>query len=202
MLSYLKNKKFIGDLSLQDADVLVKHAEKSKSVLEFGAGGSTQLLAQCGCIDITSVETDAKWIEATKQRLTQIATESTINFIPYTEQFNQEFDLIFVDGVDNLRRQFAIGTWKYLKIGGIMLFHDTRRFQDFQNVAWVSQLYHNEISCIMVNESASDGATSNITAIHKKLHEPYVNWNYSEDKPLWSYAALPNTESFPLWQYK
>ena len=37
-LSHLGDFEFIGDLSLQDADVLAKYAKKSKLILEFGVG--------------------------------------------------------------------------------------------------------------------------------------------------------------------
>lgn len=81
-----------------------------------------------------------------------------------------------------------------------MLFHDTRRFQDFQNAAWIAQLYHTEISRIDVNAPASDSQASNISVIHKKISEPYVNWNETEGKPLWSYGSgePPSTD---LWEY-
>lgn len=200
MLEYLKNKKFTGDLSLQDADVLARYSSQSKSILEFGAGGSTQLLAQSGANFIISVETDNSWIELTKQRLAQIPNACPVEFIEYTTQFQNQFDLILVDGIDYLRREFAIETWKYLNVGGVMLFHDTRRFEDFQNSAWVAQLYFNEISNIDVNVRASDGVSSNITVLHKKQHEPYVNWNYIENKPLWAYGK-PDGVDHPLWSY-
>jgi predicted O-methyltransferase YrrM len=198
MLEYLKNKKFIGDLSLQDADVLVRYASQSKSVLEFGSGGSTQLLSQSGVDSITSVETDASWIELTKQRLFQISDACPVEFVGYTTQFNKQFDLILVDGVDHLRREFAIETWKYLNVGGVMIFHDTRRFNDFQNAAWVAQLYFNEIRQLDVNATASDGISSNITVIHKKVLEPCVNWNFTENKPFWAYGR-PDGTDHPLW---
>jgi hypothetical protein len=201
MLTHIKGKKFVGDLSLQDADVLAKHASISKQVLEFGSGGSTQILAQCGCDFVISVETQDHWIQATRQRLSQIPNASPVEFLSYTEKFEQQFDLVFVDGVDHLRRQFAIATWQYLKVGGVMLFHDTRRFQDFQNAAWVMQLYHNEISHIAVNESASDGVSSNITVLYKKAHEPYINWNHSEGKPLWAYGSEFDAKQL-LWEYR
>jgi spermidine synthase len=201
MLEYLKNKQFVGDLSLQDADVLLKYASQSKSILEFGSGGSTQLLAQSGATSITSVETDDSWIKLTKQRLDQIPNICPVEFIGYTTQFYNQFDLILVDGVDHLRREFAIETWKYLSVNGVMLFHDTRRFQDFQNAAWVAQLYFNDIDRIDINVKASNEVSSNITILHKKQHEPYVNWNYIEDKPMWAYGISDGIDR-PLWCYK
>ena len=200
-LEFLKNKSFIGDLSLQDADIISEYASQSKHILEFGSGGSTQLLAQWSATKIISVETNPHWIQTTKNNLMNIPFATTVEFLDYTTQFNLQFDLIFVDGVEHLRREFAIETWKYLNAGGTMLFHDTRRFLDFQNAAWVAQLYHNEISRIYVNATASDGVSSNITVIHKKPYEDYINWNYSENKPLWAYGISDGLDH-PMWSYK
>lgn len=200
MLIHLKNKKFIGDLSLQDADILTQYASQSKTILEFGSGGSTQILSQSGVEKIISIETDPQWITKTQKKLQTLGTAHKVTFLDYREQFDQQFDMIFVDGIYQLRKQFAINTWRYLKIGGMMLFHDTRRFQDFQNAAWIAQLYHTEISRIDVNAPASDSQASNISVIHKKISEPYVNWNETEGKPLWSYGSgePPSTD---LWEY-
>lgn len=196
MLEHINGLKWIGDLSLEDADVLAQYGRQSQEVLEFGCGGSTQILSQCSK-NIISVDTDPNWIAATERRLLQISRYNSVQFLPYTTEFTQQFDLILVDGVDHLRRQFAIDTWRYLNVGGVMLFHDTRRFQDFQNAAWVAQLYYNEISTIDVNARASNDKSSNITIIHKKAHEPYVNWNYTEGKPLWAYGTLNGEQE--LW---
>lgn len=198
MLSTLGKIKFIGDLSLEDADVLAGHAQNSKSILEFGVGGSTQVMAQCGADHMRCVDTDQAWIEITAKRLTQLKNATPVMFTTYTTNFAEQYDLILVDGVDHLRREFAINTWQYLKSGGVMLFHDTRRFQDFQNAAWVAQLYFNEISSIDVNARASNGCSSNITVLHKKTLEPYVNWNHTENKPAWAYGAIMD-ENLPLW---
>jgi len=203
MLTNLDKIKFIGDLSLQDADILAKFGRQSKSIIEFGSGGSTQIFSQCGCNSVTSIETDPNWINLTKKRLSQLNEASVVEFFSYTHLdkiiFGKQYDLIFVDGVDHLRREFAITTWKYLQVGGVMIFHDTRRFNDFQNVAWIAQLYFNEINRIDINLAASDGISSNMTVIHKKSYEPYQNWNHTENKPLWAYGSQPNTEDIPLW---
>lgn len=200
MLKHLIGLKWIGDLSLEDADVLAQYAKFSNAILEFGCGGSTQILAQCSAGTITSVDTDPVWISATKQRLALLDTHTSVEFLEYTTKFAQQFDLILVDGVDHLRRPFAIETWQYLKPEGVMLFHDTRRFQDFQNAAWIAQLYHNAISKIQVNAAASNGHSSNITILHKKNSEPYVNWNLSEGKPQWAYGTLD--ADLPPWNYQ
>lgn len=202
VLTYLKNKKFIGDVSLQDADVLCQYASKSKRILEFGSGGSTQLLMQSGSESVTSVETDPFWISITKKRIEQIQSQTSLTFSDYTTEFNdQKFDMIFVDGVDHLRRQFAVETWKYLEPNGVMLFHDTRRARDFENASSVAQLYHNEIYRIDVNQPASNGLSSNITVLHKKPLENYVDWTTVEGKSAWAYGNCKD-ECMPLWEYE
>lgn len=185
--------KFIGDLSLQDAEVLYTIGQKSSSILEFGCGGSTQIFSQCNPTTLYSLETDPLWVDVTSKRLQKVSG-SPVTFIDQINKIpDTMFDLIFVDGVDYLRKQFAIDTWSKLQVGGVMIFHDTRRFQDFQNAAWVAQLYFNEISKIEVNAPGSDGKSSNMTILYKKQYEPYVNWNHVEGKPLHAYGD-PNYE--------
>jgi hypothetical protein len=202
-MQYLKDIKFCGDLSLEDADLFMYYGRQSPAILEFGMGGSTQLFAQCMPKLFISLDTSPEWMTTTQARLNQIETKTQPEFYVYEDFFKLDtkpkFDLILVDGVDHLRRDFAVAAWPLLNEEGIMIFHDTRRFQDFQNAAWVAHLFHNEVSEIQVNEPASNGASSNITVIYKKRLEPYVNWNYTENKPQWAYGDI--NYSGPLWQY-
>lgn len=201
-LQNLGDYKFIGDLSLQDADVLACFGKQAKRILEFGVGGSTQIFAQCKPALLYCVETDPEWIGLTRKRLDLLSDKTNPVFFMYNNLLeitkDQKYDLVFVDGVDNLRRDFAIKTWDALAVGGVMVFHDTRRPQDFQNVAWVAQLFFNEISRIYVNAVASNSVSSNVSVIVKKQHEPYVNWNYEENKQLSDYS-VPGTTSMKLW---
>lgn len=190
-MNHLSDIKFVGDLSLQDADILAMYGRKSSSILEFGCGGSTQIFSQCKPQSLVSVDTSRQWIDVTKKRLQKVVgtevhfvlTDNWLNNIP-----PGTYDLIFVDGIDHLRRKFAIDYWDKLKDNGVMIFHDTRRFADFQNAAWVAQLHFNEISQIDVNAKASCGNSSNMTVLHKKPLENYVNWNHVEGKPLHAYG--------------
>jgi predicted O-methyltransferase YrrM len=185
--------------------VLCAYGKEAKTILEFGVGGSTQLFAQCKPELLCCVETDPAWVELTKTRLAKIADKTDPVFFLYgiSPRIDQgdEFDLIFVDGVDHLRLEFAIKHWPCLAENGVMIFHDTRREQDFKNAAWVAQMFFNEIEHIEINTKASNGKNSNITVIHKKAYEPYVNWNYEEDKPLWAYS-IPGTDNDELWGQK
>ena len=104
-------------------------------------------------------------------------------------------DLIFIDGIDHLRRGFALDAWNGLKDGGVMIFHDTRRPSDQANVLAVVAARYNEIRSVTLNE-AIDGESSNISVITKKTSEPYVNWNLAEERPPWRIGYGEPPESF------
>lgn len=202
-MSNLKNLigvGFIGDLSLQDADVLAKFASKSRFILEFGAGGSTQIFAQCCEEKVISVETSKEWMDKTLINLNKLDDRCEVFLVEYQTDFEEKFDLIFVDGVDHLRADFAEKTWKNLRVGGVMIFHDTRREHDFKNAMKLVFNHFNEISFIEVNARASDGKSSNMTVICKKDHEGYVDWNQSENKPLWAYGVTDDSVNQQLWR--
>lgn len=188
------NFKFIGDLSIEDAKLLVELGRLSSRILEFGAGGSTQLFAQCKPNTLVTVETDPAWVTRTKLRLGQLEDVTAPEFVAFGEHPKAKFDLIFVDGVIELRKQFAEETWSLLEDGGVMVFHDTRRDYDFFMVADLAKLYFNTISKIDINVN-----NSNMTVIRKKPYQPYVNWNFEEGKPLWAYGVVPDTDDKPLY---
>lgn len=185
---------FVGDLSLEDANYLAGLAKLSPRILEFGVGGSTMIFAQSFPQKLVSVETDQSWIDRTSLRMRQIEKKTSPEFHLWPRWPKEQFDLIFVDGVDAHRREFALDTWDSLSENGVMVFHDTRRLQDFQNAAYLAQLHHNSICRIEVNAHQS-----NLTAIFKQPHQPYINWNYSEGKPLWAYG-LEESPDGKLWQ--
>jgi len=198
-LKFIKGLGFIGDLSLQDADVLAAYASHSKSILEFGAGGSTQIFAQCCRGQVISVETSPEWVDKTITNLNKLDERCEVLLVEYQSEFQDKFDMIFVDGVDHLRSDFAEKTWKNLNVGGVMIFHDTRREHDFRNAMQLVFKHFNEISLIKVNATASDGKSSNMTVIYKKDHEGYVDWNQSENKPLWAYGVTDDSVNQQLW---
>ena len=186
--------RFIGQLSLQDADVLVRIGREADRILEFGVGGSTHIFAQCKPQELVSLDTDPEWIKMTEARLGQLSDITEPQMMPYSAGLlhtaSRSYDLVFVDGVDELRLDFAMTAWLLLRPGGVMAFHDTRRFVDFKNVAWVAQHFFNEIRTIEVNAPGSDGNTSNTTLIHKKPYEGYANWTLLEGKPLSAYGDV------------
>lgn len=179
------NIKFIGDLSAQDASVLQTHGKASKNILEFGAGGSTQIFSQCCPETLVSVETCSSWIEVTNRRIEELTVPHTSPiWTAYGEHPIKKYDLIFVDGIDEKRLDFALSTWSLLSIGGVMLFHDTRRERDARNAFSMVSSNFNEIRLVAVNEN-----NSNITVIHKGERLPYVNWQQSENLPIWRYGT-------------
>ena len=197
----IKTPKFIGDLSEADAAVLTKYAQAARYILEFGAGGSTQIFVQASHPQarITSVETDPKWITITKQRLRRLSARARCEFANYTTWLVKprptSCDLVFVDGAWPLRRKFAVAAWPLLRENGVMLFHDTRRAKDVANVAALITHKFEEIGEVLLNEQVN-GATSNITVVKKKRREPYVNWKRSEKKPIWKYGEGDVPEEF------
>lgn len=192
----LEGVRFVGDLSLQDACVLVEYGRKSKNILEFGAGGSTQIFAQCMPSRLVTVETDARWIDRTMSRVAMLDKKTEPAFVPF-DYYPTNFaaDLIFVDGISELRGKFCLNTWEQLKVGGVMIFHDTRRPEYFQHVLNLSHKFFNEIGRIDVNADQS-----NMTVVHKSPRLSYVDWNQTEGKPAWAYGTAEHPEKDTLWQ--
>lgn len=214
--------KWVGDLSIQDANILNNyiitcshdHDYEGKNILEFGVGGSTQIILQSmHPIDrLQSVETENIWVEKTEDCLNKLKISLDVrtnhsyllwnDFVAKTicDGF-EPFDIIFNDGVLTHREWFGKNTWKFLKPGGIMLWHDTRHDN---TVGWITELireHSNEIETVHFNKKWL-GKSSNMTVILKKEYEPYVNWNYAEDKPLWRYNNPEHGVNVPeeYWQ--
>src|SRR5258706_1824903 len=183
---------YIGDISKNDAFVLQEYASSADSILEFGCGASTQVMASSVVVDATgivpviiSIDTEPSWIEKTKENLKILGVNKEVHFYDYRDfidhiLIDKPFDFIFVDGVDSLRREFAIKIWPFLQVGGVMAFHDTRRGHDFRNVLEVLATFQDEIGEVKFNT-----LQSNITVIRKKPAAPYDNWQISEKKKPW-----------------
>lgn len=195
----LKNLKWTGDLSLQDADVLVEYAKTANSVLEFGAGGSTQLFIQV-CNSVTSVETEKNWIDVVKKRINKIDENFTVCFKSFDEPLQTSYDLIFVDGIKQRRFEFATKAWDFLNENGVMLFHDTTKNwgRDLIKNFFISRF--ESIDSVILNKLASDSKQSNISVFKKRLHKPYVNWQEIENKPKWAYGS--DMQVIDVWEYK
>lgn len=185
---------FVGDLSVQDAKVLSEIA-KNKNVLEFGVGGSTQIFAQVAKYTL-SLDTDTQWIDKTAHNLALLESHNSVSMILYdTFDFSGSYDVVFVDGIPEKRLDFAKEAWSCLAPGGVMLFHDTRRFEYFQEAAWIIQFYFLEVEGIQVNDQES-----NITVIKKRdCPLAYENWNETEGKPAWAYGVGERPKGVELW---
>jgi predicted O-methyltransferase YrrM len=177
---------YIGDVSRADAELLRKLAERAPRILEFGSGASTQIFAAYGIGTVVSVETDDAWILKTRENLCALGIPlHRVSFRRYGEQIGGEFDMIFVDGIDELRLPFALEMWQRLAIDGAMCLHDTRRSKphgkakltDAQNACAIVEKHFLEIECVEVNR---DG--SNITAIWKREPVEYVHWGKAEGR--------------------
>ncbi len=189
-----KKLKWVGDLSTADVSVLINFANHG-DILEFGSGGSTLIFSQMGAKSVVSVETNKDWIALTQERLGTLDSICPVSFKDYNSDWSNIYDIIFVDGIDEHRCDFAITSWKFLKPNGVMLFHDTRLYHNFQHVVWVAQLNYQEVSGIAVNIN-----NSNITSLTKR-EKPlfYENWNEIENKPKWAYGIPDGVERTRLW---
>lgn len=185
---------YVGDLSRNDAALLKELAEHAARILEFGAGASTQIFAAYSKGDVTSVETDPGWIDRTAQRVASLRASGTparpVSFLRWRAHdgdvvLDGAFDLIFVDGIDELREAFALMVWPRLAIGGVMAFHDTRRVRphgdattsDVENVCEVVVRYSPEVESVVLN-----AADSNITLVTKRAPLPLEDWNAVEGR--------------------
>lgn len=190
--------KFVGDLSSQDARLIEKYARRASAVLEFGVGGSTQIIAQSisSSTPFLSLDTDPAWITTTESNLRRLGVQSRCVMQRYEHWAptpGEHFDLIFNDGASDLRLEFALRCFSHLRIGGLLLFHDTRGLHHVKNVTRVIEAFHESIGRVTFNE-AVDGIASNITVVEKKVKEPYVNWNEVEGRPRWAFGhdAVPD----------
>lgn len=191
---------YIGDISAADAQVLKNAAENYSSILEFGCGASTQVIAKYKKPDVEfiSIDTSYEWIEKTKSNLDIFKTTNKVDFYDYNDFMdilshdtwkNKRFTFVFNDGVDALRRDFAQRIWPYLAEGGILAFHDTKRPHDFRNVLEILAHFQDEIMNVHFNV-----AGSNMTCIQKKAPEPYDNWQITEHKEpfMLGYGEVPD----------
>ena len=196
--AYLNKKiNFIGDLSKQDVAVLIKYTQKASNILEFGVGGSTQLVCKNKnkSAKFISVDTLQVWIDITLKNLQLLSIDPDVTFFLYDtwEQSieGMTFDLIFDDGFEDLRIDFALKAWRYLNVGGSLLIHDTRTIKCVRYVELMLDNYYLEIYLLLVNTN-----NSNITVINKKAIEPYSNWNIDENKQPWNLDILVLLRNF------
>lgn len=182
---------YIGDISNADFLVLKEFALKSENILEFGVGASTQVIANYNKGAFTTLDTSEHWINLTKKNITYLGIKEDTTFLLYNN-FKPigTYDFVFNDGVDHLRNEFGLKIWEYIKVGGVLAYHDTRRQGDVNNVIQVISKHFNEISDVQFNVNSS-----NITLIYKKELQPYYDWNIAEQRVM----NMPKDYSVPLY---
>lgn len=202
--------KWVGLLSVQDADILASYGYKSKSVLEFGSGGSTLIFAQTSH-SVISVDTSLKWIDIVQERIKTAQCNNvsfrTLNSVSESSFHDNTFDFIFVDGKPAERLTFAIRAWKWLKIGGALAFHDANKSNYISIVSDFMSKNIRSINNCIVCPPADDGIRSNL-AIFTKMDQPknmsidYSSWMDDEriiGRPEWSFGD--NADTSLLWEY-
>ena len=195
---------FVGDISLMDANVLAQHVRTANSILEFGTGGSTQIILQnkLQSAEYISIETEQDWIDKTATNLKALGIQGGVEFRRYDTVFtehklidstikNKKFDVIFDDGYPMWREIFFNETFDLLKVGGVMIVHDTKRIGDLRWMFRSILERWTEIDRIDLNVNHS-----NMTVLHKKFHDPYVNWNASEKRDGWESGYNPPAEGW------
>ncbi len=165
---------------------LVREASR---VLEYGVGASTQIFAQAAApgVEIHSLDTEDYWIlHRTRVLLDELAPGHGVRlrrferFTELDDLVDGSFDLIFDDGHEDMRLEFGLASWRWLRMGGRFVLHDTRRRGDVGNVLFLAARFFREIERIDLNP-----AGSNLSILHKCAPKPYVDWNKREDRAGW-----------------
>jgi hypothetical protein len=181
--------RYVGDLSRSDASCLHSFGIGADSILEFGSGASTQIFAQCNPRYLVSVETNTYWVEATKQNLDALNLSKYVQFADFDNFPSFPYKVIFVDGIWEKRAEFAMKAWPMLAEDGVMIFHDTRRSFDVENVCLILKNHWSEITNISVNYTpVTEKKPSNCTVIRKGPKLAYENWNEVEGKEPWMWG--------------
>lgn len=173
---------YVGDISKADAEVLADFATMSKKILEFGCGASTQVLANYTSGSLISIDTERTWLEKTANHLKRLEIPvDRVKLLPYDWFMGQEavghYDLIFDDGVDSMRRSFALEIWHQLMPEGWLLMHDQRRRPDWDTTAHIISHFWQEIGIVYYNHE-----DSNITCIQKRAKPAiWSNWQTDEE---------------------
>lgn len=174
---------FVGDISRADAAVLTAFGRDAQHVLEFGVGGSTLILSQIS--SLLTIDTEQHWIDLVRERAAALEIrQPAYRLYSDLDSCDGPFQLIFDDGVTELREEFAWKTWGKLENGGWLLVHDTTTPVELEWVMRFCSKHHQEIDAVLVNYSGS-----NITAIRKNPIRQYENWNEAEGRSRWEWGA-------------
>ena len=168
-----------GDLSNADGVVLKLLAQSHANILEFGVGASTQILREYSTGEMVSVDTSDEWIEITKKHMVLLEITKKVDFVSYETDVAGKWDMVFVDGIskDGKRHEFARKYWDSVKVGGIMVFHDTRSGWGAEYVTKMMAEHFMEIEEVKLNMF-----DSNMTVFKKCTPVVYENWNFTEKR--------------------
>ena len=175
-----------------DAAVLATVA-RGKRVLEFGAGGSTQIFAQVAR-EVVTVESDSNWVEITRHNVARIlererrlAPPDPVGAPGLFLDANVDlaiprgsYDVVFIDSLPVTRPQCARMSFDLLADGGCMVFHDTRVSCIREIVTTISGEFMMSVGAVMF-----DIHGSNLSSIVRGRAPAYENWNEVEEKLLW-----------------
>jgi hypothetical protein len=175
---------YVGDISKNDASVLSDWASQSFNIVDFGVGASSQVIAHYTKGTVVSIDTEPIWINKTLMHLKRLSIpEEKVRFMSYPQFWasigtpTEQFDFVFDDGVDNLRRNFGMFIWPFIKKGGWLALHDQRRRHDWDNAQAIINEYWQEIGTVYYNHR-----DSNITFIEKRqIPAYYDNWQITEN---------------------
>lgn len=155
-------------------DVLVLVAECSgQSVVEFGVGGTTLILARCAS-SLSSWDTDAGWIEGTRRRLSQMpaglkSCEPSLALSPGVPDEVPECGVLWVDGLSGQRTEWCVRHFPRCRT---LLLHDSRRLG-----AWTTTGKLLEVHGPWVDSVHMHAGDSNVCVVRRRAKPAeYVNW--------------------------
>ena len=189
----------VGELGRSDIQVLAEHAQRSHRILEFGCGGSTMLFAQFSPPGsrIVSLDTERGWIDRTRDALKRLDA-NRVEFLPYAGWAGRLegwpwFDLVFVDGLESERMNFAAEAWRLLQPGGVMIYHDG---------LW-AQVVEMVLRQVGTTFQSVDSVTfcaqrSNCIVIRKKVELPFGNDPIPDRPEPWMSAKQDLPSNWPV----
>jgi predicted O-methyltransferase YrrM len=166
----------VGELGRHDIQVLADLARTSTRILEFGCGGSTLLFAQFAhhMARLISVDTEPSWMDKTEEKLKLLGADR-VRFLEYDGWEHSVghwpwFDLVFVDGLESKRLEFAETAWRMLQPGGTMAWHDGRWPQIVSMALTLVGRHFQQVDTVQLGV-----LRSNVLTIRKKVELPELN---------------------------
>ncbi len=185
---------FIGDISAADASTLAALVPGRKRIVEFGVGGSTQIIAQSMDADavLWAYDTDPEWLTRTAVNLETLGVDrSRVLLLPSYEQHAEipgPVDLAFVDCAERFRIPFAHLIWPRLSVGGLLVLHDARPLVYVQPLLALVADNFRDVRSVTLN--ADD---TNFAIVERGPRRDYADWNAAEGREPWEagYAEAP-----------